>query len=550
MSSSHILPVVILLGGLIFVHELGHFLVAKAFRVKVLTFSLGFGPRILGFRLGETDYRLSLLPLGGYVKMAGEDPNNPLSEEDRGRGFLEQPAWKRMLISLAGPAFNLIFPILVYFAVFSAQTEAIAPVVGQVVPGMPAAEAGLLPGDRIVEIEGERIHAFQDLRRHIDPNPGRSLRVVVERDGERLDMRITPTTVEESDPIETLEVGKIGIIPNPAAPVVGITGPGTAAYEAGLRPLDRIAKVAGQEVRSLEDALVRLEEQHARGEPFEVLALRREGLAAGPLDLGIPRAVKVRILPVDPETGERRELGVESGELYVSRVVAGSAAAQAGIARGTRLVALDGEPLRSWQDVENARRRKGGEPFALTVRVDGEERTLTLAQAAKTQMDEVRGRPVTVYTLGAYGGLPVLAAPVEPVPFRPLLAAEMALSSTWEVTRKIAIGIGKLLTGQIAFSNVGGPIQIYDVATKAAQQGWEYFLHTMALISINLGLLNLLPVPVLDGGHILQSGIEMVRRRPLSMRTRELANMVGLAMLLALMIFAMRNDVIRYFFSG
>src|SRR5690606_14820591 len=233
MSSSHILPVVILLGGLIFVHELGHFLVAKAFRVKVLTFSLGFGPRILGFRLGETDYRLSLLPLGGYVKMAGEDPNNPLPEEDRGRGFLEQPAWKRMLISLAGPAFNLIFPILAYFAVFSAQTEAIAPVVGQVVPGMPAAEAGLLPGDRIVEIEGERIYAFQDLRRHIDPNPGRSLRVVVERDGERLDMRITPTTVEESDPIETLKVGKIGIIPNPAAPVVGITGPGTAAYEAG-----------------------------------------------------------------------------------------------------------------------------------------------------------------------------------------------------------------------------------------------------------------------------------------------------------------------------
>ncbi|HLV61471.1 MAG TPA: M50 family metallopeptidase, partial [Fredinandcohnia sp.] len=109
--------------------------------------------------------------------------------------------------------------------------------------------------------------------------------------------------------------------------------------------------------------------------------------------------------------------------------------------------------------------------------------------------------------------------------------------------------IGKLLTGQIAFSNVGGPIQIYDVATRAAQQGWEIFLHTMALISINLGLLNLLPVPVLDGGHILQSGIEMVRRKPLSLRTRELANMVGLALLLALMLFAMRNDVVRYFLS-
>src|SRR5690606_9972062 len=149
MSSSHILPVVILLGGLIFVHELGHFLVAKAFRVKVLTFSLGFGPRILGFRLGETDYRLSLLPLGGYVKMAGEDPNNPLPEEDRGRGFLEQPAWKRMLISLAGPAFNLIFPILVYFIVLSAYTESIAPMFCEVVQVMPASNAVLLPDDII-----------------------------------------------------------------------------------------------------------------------------------------------------------------------------------------------------------------------------------------------------------------------------------------------------------------------------------------------------------------------------------------------------------------
>lgn len=550
MSLNQILPVVVLLGGLIFVHELGHFLVAKAFRVKVLTFSLGFGPRIFGFRKGETDYRLSLLPLGGYVKMAGDDPNQPLPEEDRGRGFLEQAAWKRMLIALAGPAFNLIFPILVYFSVFSAQTEGVAPHVGQVVAGMPAAEAGIRPGDRIVEVEGDRIHAFQDLRRYIDPNPGKPLHIVVERGGERLDLRITPTAVEESDPIETLRVGKIGIIPNPAAPVIGVPDPEGAAHLAGLRSLDRIAQVGGVEVGSLEDALARLEEKAEAGQPFEVVALRREALAAGPLQLGIPRAVKVQVTPVDPETGERRPLGIESGELYVSRVLAGSPAAQAGLARGTRLVAIDGEPLRSWQDVEVARRKKAGEPFALTVREGGEERTLTLSQAAKTQMDEIQGRSITVYTLGAYGGLPALAAPIEPIPFRPLLAAELAVTSTWEVTRKIALGIGKLLTGQIAFSNVGGPIQIYDVATKAAQQGWEYFLHTMALISINLGLLNLLPVPVLDGGHILQSGIEMVRRKPLSMRTRELANMVGLAMLLALMIFAMRNDVVRYFFSS
>src|SRR5690606_38768989 len=198
MSLNQILPVVILLGGLVFVHELGHFLVAKAFRVKVLTFSLGFGPKILGFRKGETDYRLSLLPLGGYVRMAGEDPTQPLPPEDRGRGFLEQPPWKRMLIALAGPAFNLVFPILVYFVVFAFQTQGIAPQVGQVVPGMPAAEAGLLPGDRILEVDGEKIYAFQDLRRVIDPHPGRPLAFVVDRGGEQVRLTVTPTPVEES----------------------------------------------------------------------------------------------------------------------------------------------------------------------------------------------------------------------------------------------------------------------------------------------------------------------------------------------------------------
>lgn len=549
MSLNQILPVVILLGGLIFVHELGHFLVAKAFRVKVLTFSLGFGPRILGFRRGETDYRLSILPLGGYVKMAGDDPTQPLPEEDRGRGFLEQAAWKRMLIALAGPAFNLIFPLLVYFLVFSTQTQAIAPQVGQVVPGMPAAEAGIRPGDRIVEVAGERIHAFQDLRRTIDPNPGKSLAVVVERGGEELRLQVTPTPVEESDPIETQMVGKIGIVPNPAAPVIGISDPAGAAYEAGLRSLDRVARVGGAPVATLEEALAAFERQEAAGEPFEVLAIRRESRRLGPLDLGLPVPVRATVAPRVTEEGERQPLGLESGELYVRRVLEGSPAAAAGIERGTRLVSWGGKELRSWQDVELARRGAAGASFQLRIRQGGEEREIDLAQAATTQVDEIKGRPITVYTFGAYGGLPSLAAPVTKVPFRPLLAAELAVSSTWEVTRKIALGIGKLLTGQIAFSNVGGPIQIYDVATKAAQQGWEIFLHTMALISINLGLLNLLPVPVLDGGHILQAGVEMVRRKPLSLRTRELANMVGLALLFALMIFAMRNDVVRYFLS-
>jgi len=537
----HILSVAVLLGGLIFFHELGHFLVAKAFRVKVLRFSIGFGPKILGFTWGETEYRLAILPLGGYVKMAGDDPTTPVAPEDAGRGFLEQRPWKRMAIAFAGPAFNLIFPVLAYFAVFSLQTEAIAPQVGQVIAGMPAEKAGLLPGDRIVAIDGEPVYAFQDLRRFVDPAAGRPLEMTVERGGAKTAVTVTPEAFVEQDPIESVTVGKIGIVPNPAAPVVGVAH-GGPAFEAGLRSLDRISSVGGAAVGSIEQALSLVEAKVKEGAPFEIVAMRQEPGAAEGAE---GREVRATIAPDGSGSA-----GIESAELYVSRVADDSPAAAAGLRPGDRVVSLDGASLRSWQQIEKAQRELADKPFTLAFVRGGEEMSVTLAQAATTKQDELRDRPVTVYTFGAYGGLPALAAPVVEVPFRPVLAAQMAVASTWEVARKIARGMGMIVTGKIAFKNVGGPLQIYDIATKAAEQGWEVFLHTMAMVSINLGLVNLFPVPVLDGGHIVQAGVEAVRRKPLSMRAREITNAVGVAMLLTLMVFAIKNDIFRYFFSG
>ncbi|HEY0840917.1 MAG TPA: RIP metalloprotease RseP [Vulgatibacter sp.] len=541
----HILSVAVLLGGLIFFHELGHFLVAKAFRVKVLRFSIGFGPKILGFKWGETEYRLSILPLGGYVKMAGDDPTTPVEPADRGRGFLEQRPWKRMAIAFAGPAFNLIFPLMAYFAVFALQTEAVAPQVGQVIAGMPAEKAGLVPGDRIVSIDGEKVYAFQDLRRFVDPAAGRPLEMVVERGGAQTTVVVTPEAFLESDPIESRYVGKVGIVPNPAAPVIGVD-PNGLAFAAGLRDFDRIESVAGVQVGSVEQALSLFDSKLREGAPFAVVASRQDPAAAAEgAEAPAAREIRASIHP-DGETGA----GIESAELYVSRVAADSPAAAAGLVRGDKVISLDGAPLRSWQEIEKAQRELADKPFTLELSRAGKVRTVTMAQAATTRQDELRDRPVTVYTFGAYGGLPALAAPVVKVPFRPVLAAQMAAASTWEVARKIARGMGMIVTGQIAFKNVGGPLQIYDIATKAAEQGWEVFLHTMAMVSINLGLVNLFPVPVLDGGHIVQAGVEAIRRKPLSMRAREITNAVGLAMLLTLMVFAIKNDIFRYFISG
>src|SRR5688572_8105813 len=154
---------ILLLGILIFVHEMGHFLVAKALNVKVLRFSIGFGPKIVAFQRGETEYRVAWVPLGGYVKMAGEQPYEELSPEEARRGFLAQPPWKRMLIVAAGPVFNLVFPVLVFFVVFLGSHQEISTRVGSLEPGMPAAEAGILPGDRVLAVDGNKVLSYGEL---------------------------------------------------------------------------------------------------------------------------------------------------------------------------------------------------------------------------------------------------------------------------------------------------------------------------------------------------------------------------------------------------
>ena len=185
--------IVVLLGGLIFVHELGHFLVAKLLRVKVVRFSIGFGPRLFGFTRGETEYRIAALPLGGYVKMAGDDPTEEVAPEDVGRGFLEQAPWKRLVIALAGPVANLVFPGVIFISLFLAQNgnPVPAPVVGTVTPGSPAEQAGLRPGDRILSVAppggtAVPVRYHGDVRELVSPHPGEALTLRVERDGKEL----------------------------------------------------------------------------------------------------------------------------------------------------------------------------------------------------------------------------------------------------------------------------------------------------------------------------------------------------------------------------
>ena len=252
---------IILISSLIFVHELGHFLFAKAFGVKVLTFSLGFGPKVLRLRGRETEYCVSLIPLGGYVRMLEAAKSDVVLPEDRRRTFESLPLYKRIVIVLAGPAMNLVFPVLLYFAVFIGDGPFLPPTVGIVLPGHPA-DGKLLPGDRIMSVNGEEVATFDEVERIIAKSPGELLHFKVFRDNRHVDVEVTSEVTSKERMKEKVErrelditdrVGSVGIMTSAPAAVIGVPNAESPAYRAGLRTFDIVTSVGGVPIRRFRD---------------------------------------------------------------------------------------------------------------------------------------------------------------------------------------------------------------------------------------------------------------------------------------------------------
>jgi regulator of sigma E protease len=536
---------ILLLGVLITVHELGHFLVAKACGVKVIRFSIGFGPKLFGFTKGETEYQVALLPLGGYVKMAGDSPHEELSPEDAQRGFLNAAPWKRALIVVAGPVFNLVFPILVYFFVFVGPHETLSTKVGFVDPAMPAAAAGLRAGDRILAVEGEKVRTFDELRDAFVGRFDRPIPLTVERDGKQSIVEVTPRKIiETTTPVDSVERGQIGIQPGRKPAVVGVP-PGSPAAQAGLKTFDRILAVNG--VHTPDEAA--LHEQVAKTQgALELTVLRPRRVEAGPVTGRASSVVKVTV-PRQPGDDGFAALGAEPSDLYVVAVSPNSAADKAGLQVGDRLVAFNGEPLRSFNVLAGELSKLKDQPFQLTWRAaaDGQERTRTLAQAPLVTRD--RHGETSSLVLGVRPWLPssaeVLPVDMVTVNLGPLEALREAAIVVPKIVGQMVKVIGGLLTQEVSHKTLGGPVMMYQLASESAEQGLNAFLHLMAIISINLGVMNLLPIPILDGFHLLSAFWEGIRRRPIPVRVREVANVVGLILLVALMGMAFFNDITR-----
>jgi regulator of sigma E protease len=566
----------LLLGVLVFVHELGHFLVAKACGVRVLVFSLGFGPRLFGFRRGDTDYRVSAVPLGGYVRMYGDDVGEEVPEEERHRSFLHKPTLQKSAIAFAGPAANFLLPVVLFFALFVGTETTSGTLVGTVVPGEPAAEAGLVPGDRLLEVEGRRVETFREVQKIVEARPGQKTRLLIERGGERLPLVLTPKSTPSLSPLERdKQLGRVGIMPHVQRPFLSVA-PGSPAAAAGLKTLDLVTAVDATPVRSREHLLSLLDERagapltltvqvqplaQEEGEPEErtiplapapeegalyhvEAEVSRDGVSDD--ELTDPKlmalAAKTRAALADEARASARRLGVSSYEGTLHVVEDDTPAGRLGVRRGDRVVTVHGEPVQVGSEVST---RLLGRPDDVHVVGVLDEQGRGRVLAFRLEPEKERGRQ-DFKTFGAFpGGGTWTDGELVTRQVSVVEATTRAVDETVGMVKMTLKSLWMLVTGQVGMSSLGGPITIVDLAGQAAERGHKSFVTLMAFISVNLAIVNLLPVPVLDGGHLLMFGIEAVSRQRLSTRTRERAVKLGFALLLCLIAVALVNDVLR-----
>ena len=442
-----ILAFVVVIGLLILIHELGHFIVARLCGVGVERFSLGFGPVLWRFKGKETEYCLSAIPMGGYVKMMGDD-ENPLEGGkgeivDPAKSFHLKPLLARFAIVFAGPGMNFVLAAVIFALVFMVVGRPVFPaVLGRVTEGGPAARAGVGPGDRVVAVDGRPVQYWDEVLRAVQEGRGRPLGLTVSGPGGQRTVTVTPSRTTVRD----------------------VFGDEREMWDLGVRPFT-------------------------------------------------------------PAT--------------IGDVIAGYPAAKAGLRGGDAVIALGGKPVSSWEDLAEAIHKRAGQPTRLEVRRGQEILTVTVVPTPVKDRGP-DGKEVEVGRIG-----------ISPAPTgiyvrsNPAMAVLEGVSRTVEVTALTAVGLYKIVVGQLSSSNIGGPIQIAQAAGEQARQGMSSLAFFTAVISVNLALLNLLPVPMLDGGHLLFFVCEAILGRPLSLRKREVAQQVGFVLLMLLMVYAVYNDLAR-----
>lgn len=575
-----ILAGIILLGVLIVFHELGHFLFAKWLGVRVLVFSVGFGPKIWGFKRGETEYRLSAIPLGGYVRMFGESLEEELTPEEKKISFMHQAIWRKSLIAFAGPLFNFILPIILFFFLLVGTEQVFAPQVGTIVSDGAAAKAGIMVGDVVTAVNGKPVASFNEVADMVAKSPNVDLTLAIKRthtDGKVEDVAITvrPEVKTNPNPLEKDNaVGRIGIMPAVILPTV-VLSEQSALRGAGLESFDQIVEIDGHAIASI-DALYAFLPRLKPGQTITITRKasekdaqeERKTLVVPELPVGsqaekpvttvhnfpdgIPAEVqeqvtKTQALLVEEDRLDRHRFGIASANGAINVVAKDSVADKLGLALEDRMIAIDGEKIIASAQLQQAIIHDANRPHVLGVIKKNGSLQIAVFSLPK---DAVEKMNLNSDLLNLFG---IATAQI----FKPgemitrtvgaIEAVQRAAVQTAEIGLMTAKSLWLLVKMEVPASQIGGPIMLFDVAGQAAQKGLPYYIFIMCLLSVNLGLLNLLPIPALDGGHLLLFGIETVQRKPLTARTRSIATQIGIAILLLIMAIAIFNDVARLF---
>lgn len=553
---ANVVPFVVLLGILIFVHELGHFAIARLCGVRVEVFSLGFGKKILKYKKGDTTYCVSLIPLGGYVKMFGEQPMRTtednqtvaLTPEEQKVSFTHKNVWQRIAIVLAGPLMNFFFAVLVFGFIAQIGEETRAPIVAAVTKNSPAEKMDLAAGDHILEISGVAIQSYEDFQKALNAHKNETVTATIETTAQQKKTVSLTVAAIKNPNIFSMEnmIGSIeGLEPLAKGTVVGVLA-NSQAEKIGFKIGDEITAINGKKIFRWDEL-----------EQFFSEAQNKTGTTIGKTIFEVTRGSieekNKTTQTFEVTSAELKSLtafGFETSDLYLDQVVKGSPADMAGLQKFDRIISIGSQKIEKWEQVLNTIKSfDGKEALDVTILREGAPILKKITPLVTTQMTSL-GQEDKRYTIGIMPMVQFSQPEMIVVKSSSIFASiEKGFSRTIDISAMTVFSFVKLFQGEVSHKNIGGMISIGKAAKDSFELGLQSFLMTMGILSVSLFILNLLPIPVLDGGHLVFYGIEAIKGSPLSVKKMEVAQQIGFVLLMGLMVLALFNDFTKFFFK-